>query len=66
MHDELKLASDELQSLAYQFCFLYFNHTGVVSVPAPCLYAAKLATLVGRPLQSEMPSDALNGRLFFI
>ncbi|XP_022109192.1 piwi-like protein 1 [Acanthaster planci] len=59
------LAPDHIQSLTYKLTHLYFNWPGTIRVPAPCLYAHKLAFLVGQSLHRE-PRIELADRLFFL
>lgn len=52
---------EELSRLAYKLCHLYFNWTGAIKVPAPCMMAHKLAYLVGKfthtPGATRMPTS---------
>ncbi|CAG0888931.1 unnamed protein product [Cyprideis torosa] len=41
------LSTDVIQKITYKMCHLYYNWPGTVRVPAPCMYAHKLAKLVG-------------------
>lgn len=38
---------DKLQVLSYKLCYMYYNWTGAIKVPAPLAYAHKLAGLIG-------------------
>ena len=38
---------DLIAKLAFKLCFLYYNTTGAIKVPAPIHYAQKLSYLVG-------------------
>lgn len=37
-----------LYELTYNLCFMYYNWQGGIRVPAPCMYAHKIAYLVGK------------------
>lgn len=65
IHDESGLGPDKHQMLAFKMCFLYYNWTGTVRVPAPCQYAHKLALLCGEHLH-DVPNDVLSDRLHFL
>nr|ALI93846.1 Piwi [Holothuria glaberrima] len=59
------LKPDHLQRLTYKLTHLYFNWPGTIRVPAPCLYAHKLAFLVGQSLHQLPPPD-LADTLFYL
>lgn len=42
------LTRSELQTLTYSLCHYYFNWAGPIKVPAPCMYAHKIADLFTR------------------
>jgi aubergine-like protein len=63
--DESGLQPDHMQRLTYKLTHLYFNWPGTIRVPAPCLYAHKLAFLVGQSIH-EPPSLHLANHLFFL
>lgn len=44
---DLLLVKDLIAKLAYKLCFLYYNTTGAIKVPAPIHYAQKLSYLIG-------------------
>jgi len=52
---------EELARLAYKMCHLYYNWSGAIKVPAPCMMAHKLAYLVGKfthaPGATGMPTS---------
>ena len=58
------LTPDFLQGIAYKLTHMYFNWTGTVRVPAPCLYSHKLASLVGEHLHKN--PTMLQDRLFYL
>jgi len=43
----LAIQPHELYALTYKLCFMYYNWTGPVRAPAPCMFAHKLAYLLG-------------------
>ncbi len=57
--------ADLVQKLAYQQTHMYYNWPGTVRVPAACLYAHKLANLVGEHIK-RAPSNVLYPKLFFL
>lgn len=46
--NESKMATRCLYELTYALCYNYFNWQGGIRVPAPCMYAHKIAYLVGK------------------
>ncbi|XP_028133641.1 piwi-like protein Ago3 [Diabrotica virgifera virgifera] len=65
LHDTCGLKPDHIQRLCYKLCHLYYNWPGTIRVPAPCMYAHKLASLVGQHLK-KLPSAALADKLFYL
>ncbi|KAK7111216.1 piwi-like protein 1 [Littorina saxatilis] len=65
VHDEINLPPERMQVMTYKMTHLYYNWPGTVRVPAPCLYAHKLAYLVGESIHSNV-SELLSDRLFFL
>ncbi|KAH3764931.1 piwi A [Pelomyxa schiedti] len=59
------LSSFQLYSLTFKLTHLYFNWPGTVRVPAPCMYAHKLAFLIGQSVHRE-PNTKLCDKLFFL
>lgn len=62
-HDSLGTPQDQLELLTYKLCHSYFNVAGAISVPAPVMYAHKLATLVGNRAGGTEPVYARDGSL---
>jgi len=62
------LSSDYLQNVTFKLCHLYYNWFGSVRVPAPCIYAHKLAFLVGNHLigQNEDEKERLSSNLYYL
>jgi aubergine len=65
IRDEFGLKPDQIQTLTYRMCHLYYNWSGTVRVPAMCQYAHKLAFLVGQYIH-QSPSANLEKRLYFL
>lgn len=65
LHDTCNLPPDRVQKLSYKLCHLYYNWPGTVRVPAPCLYAHKLAGLVGQYIK-KTPNTELSNKLFYL
>jgi len=63
--DTNELGPDKMQRLTYKLTHLYYNWPGTIRVPAPCMYAHKLAFLVGQSLH-ENPSLELSDKLYFL
>ncbi|KAK3877061.1 hypothetical protein Pcinc_018195 [Petrolisthes cinctipes] len=59
------LDPDRHQRLAYKLSFLYCNWMGPVRVPAPCLYAHKLASVTGQALKDSPPAH-LRDKLWYL
>jgi aubergine-like protein len=51
--DDFRVNTEDLQYFIYKQCYLYYNWTGGIKIPAPCQYAKKLAILVGDKLSSN-------------
>ena len=56
--DESGWTPDRIQVLTYKLTHLYYNWPGTIRVPAPCMYAHKLADLLGAHLKQE-PNPAI-------
>uniref|UniRef100_A0A1I8JVL5 Uncharacterized protein n=1 Tax=Anopheles quadriannulatus TaxID=34691 RepID=A0A1I8JVL5_ANOQN len=65
LRDDSKFSPDILQQLSYKMCYMYYNWTGTIRVPACCQYAHKLAYLVGQSVK-RMPAESLNDKLFYL
>jgi len=65
IRDDLNFSSDDIQALTNQFCYMYFNWPGPIRVPAPCMYAHKLAYLFGKHVNGD-PNPRMNGKLFYL
>uniref|UniRef100_A0A182VU77 trypsin n=1 Tax=Anopheles minimus TaxID=112268 RepID=A0A182VU77_9DIPT len=62
LRDDSHFSPDVLQRLSYKMCYMYYNWTGTIRVPACCQYAHKLAYLVGQSVK-RMPAETLNDKL---
>jgi len=65
LRDDLKIGSNDLQLLTNQMCYMYYNWPGPIRVPAPCMYAHKIAYLFGKHVNGE-PNPRLLGKLFYL
>lgn len=63
--DESNLKPDNIQVLTYRLTYLYYNMSSTVRVPAPCLYAHRLAELVGSHLHAEAHTY-MNDTLYYL
>lgn len=57
---------EKLASLAYALCHLYYNWTGAIKVPAPCMLAHKLAYLVGQSVHSAQIRQEMKTHAFYL
>jgi aubergine-like protein len=62
---ELCMQITAIQKITHCFTHLYYNWPGPIRVPAPCLYATKLANLVGESLHT-IHSGKLDEKLFYL
>ncbi|KAH8379868.1 hypothetical protein KR009_007745 [Drosophila setifemur] len=65
LRDDAKYGPDIIQKLSYKLCFLYYNWAGTVRTPACCMYAHKLAYLIGQSIQRDV-ADVLLDKLFYL
>jgi len=54
-----------LYDLTYGLCHLYYNWQGGIRVPAPCMYAHKIAYLVGKITKCDF-NRTLAGNFFYL
>ncbi len=63
-YDDYNVSPEEIHEFIYKNCYLYYNWTGGIKVPAPCQYARKLAVLVAEKLSTgrevSLPSEKFN------
>ncbi|KAL7674316.1 hypothetical protein ACOME3_000595 [Neoechinorhynchus agilis] len=59
------LTLERLQKLTFKLTHVYYNWPGTIAIPAPCLYAHKLAYLVGQYVRRE-PDLSLADKLFYL
>nr|XP_045595605.1 piwi-like protein Siwi isoform X2 [Procambarus clarkii] len=65
IEDTTGLQPDHMQRLAYKLCHTYFNWQGTVRVPAPCMFAHKLAYMTGQTV-NDRPHQDLVDRLWYL
>ena len=51
--DDSGWTSDILENLTNCLCFDYYNWTGAIRVPAPCMYARRMSTLVAKHSKTD-------------
>eukprot|EP01027_Heterolobosea_sp_BB2_P004320 GEZU01006589.1.p2 GENE.GEZU01006589.1~~GEZU01006589.1.p2 ORF type:complete len:262 (+),score=81.33 GEZU01006589.1:709-1494(+) len=66
VYNEASFSADYLQNLTFQLCHMYYNWFGTVRVPAPCMYAHKLAFLVGQSVHTEDAKERLSDKLYYL
>ena len=63
MFDSYKSEKRDIYNMIYKLCYLYYNWTGGIKVPAPCQYSRRLAYMVGEKLTEKnevfLPGKAL-------
>ena len=47
LHDSMGAKPEDLIKLTHYLCFLYYNYSGPVKIPAPVKYADRLAKMIG-------------------
>ncbi|KMZ01324.1 protein argonaute-3 [Drosophila simulans] len=65
LRDDCNYGPDIIQKLSYKLCFLYYNWTGTIRIPACCMYAHKLAYLIGQSIQRDV-AESLSEKLFYL
>lgn len=65
IHNESDMTADHVQIFSYKLTHMYYNWPGTVRVPAPCLYADKLAMMVGKHIKTT-PSKTLSDKLYYL
>ncbi|XP_050746167.1 protein argonaute-3 isoform X2 [Drosophila biarmipes] len=65
LREDADYGPDIIQKLSYKLCFLYYNWAGTVRIPACCMYAHKLAYLIGQSIQRDV-ADSLSDKLFYL
>ncbi|KAG2383084.1 hypothetical protein C9374_004421 [Naegleria lovaniensis] len=64
--NEANLGMNFLQQLTFKLCHVYSNWFGTIRVPAPCMFAHKIAYLIGQNTHKEDYQQVLNGKLFYL
>lgn len=63
MFDNHNSDKKDIYKMMYKLCYLYYNWTGGIKVPAPCQYSRRLALMVGEKLTDKdklfLPEKAL-------
>lgn len=65
IYDKSGLSADQMQRLAFKLSHLYYNWQGTIRVPAPCMYAHKLAFLTSQSTHAPA-HEALHDTLYFL
>ena len=67
LYDGINSKPEDIISMTYRLCFLYYNFSGPVKIPAPIKYADKLAKLHGerKNFKAHNGFSNING-LYFI
>ncbi|GAB6033435.1 Piwi-like protein 1 [Chamberlinius hualienensis] len=65
LYDTTNFKPNIMQRLTYKLTHLYYNWPGTLRVPAPCMYAHKLAFLIGQSLH-QVPDSRLADTLYFL
>ena len=63
--NENDFSMDVIQNLTYRLCLMYYNSSSAVRVPAPVLYAMKLAKMIGSVVK-QAPLPALQRSLYYL
>nr|QKI80092.1 Piwi2 [Eriocheir sinensis] len=63
--DTTGLKPDHMQRLAFKLTHLYYNWQGTVRVPAPCMYAHKMAFMMGQ-IVNKAPHPNLSAALWYL
>lgn len=66
IYNTTNLSEDAFLFLTNEQCYNYYNWQGAVRVPAPLMYADKLATLVGDHLKEAPVSDNLKNTIYML
>jgi aubergine-like protein len=53
VYDDYEVNPTQLYSLIYKLCYMYFNWTGSIKIPAPCQYVKKLTQMTGEKLSDK-------------
>lgn len=57
VYDDSNIPSDAIQELSYRLCYQYYNWSGSVRLPAPVMYAHKLAYCLGEKVDASGPPE---------
>eukprot|EP00930_Biecheleria_cincta_P069337 TRINITY_DN57089_c0_g1_i1.p1 TRINITY_DN57089_c0_g1~~TRINITY_DN57089_c0_g1_i1.p1 ORF type:complete len:826 (+),score=168.70 TRINITY_DN57089_c0_g1_i1:36-2513(+) len=59
------LSMDTIQHFSYRMCYMYYNAASSVRMPAPAMYAKKIASFAGQTLKAE-PHPRLQPTIFYL
>jgi aubergine-like protein len=66
--NEAELPKKVIEQFTYDLCHYYFNWAGPIKVPAPCMYAHKIAELylniMGKKKSELVPDKLISPRIF--
>lgn len=65
VRDDLNISNDKLQQMTNQMCYMYYNWSGPIRVPACVMYAHKLAYLFGKLVVGN-PKLTLSQKMFYL
>ncbi|XP_032595501.1 protein argonaute-3 isoform X1 [Drosophila grimshawi] len=65
LRDDSNYGPDIIQKLSYKLCYMYYNWPGTIRVPACCMYAHKMAYLIGQSVQRDTANN-LSEKLFYL
>jgi aubergine-like protein len=57
VYDDSNCTPDTIQELSYRLCYAYYNWSGSVRLPAPVMYAHKLAYCLGEKTDASGPPE---------
>jgi aubergine-like protein len=57
IYNESPLDRAAIEKLTFDLCFYYFNWSGAIKVPAPCMYAHKIAELYSKLQHTKTTED---------
>jgi aubergine-like protein len=68
-YNDAPLKKKALEQLTFELCHYYFNWAGPIKVPAPCMYAHKIAELytnIGKEAKSQVHTKKISESLHFL
>jgi len=66
--EQKKCLRENIELLCFKLCYMYYNWSAGIKVPAPICYAQKLSELVGEKCGKFQPNEELGKKksLYFI